>query len=362
VFWASYLLATLAIVLAWPAPILLSRAAWPARAPFTAMVLWQSIALAGGFSMIGAMLVWGLEPLGDNLVSATAGFLDVLLNDASERSLGVVHVFAISAATLLFGHLLSTLALTFVRIRRQRRRHRDMLSLLSSPAANQPATLVINHPAPVAYCLPGGARSVTVMSDGLMELLTRAELDAVLLHENAHLHQRHHLLLWAFAAWRSALPWLPTSRLAQRAVSELIEILADDEALRHVDETTLVRAIAIVGAGVAPLAADPLDDPLADETSAHEGTGGAGTGAPSARAGGVTIPDLVGVVGSGGPGHPMTAVTGGSTTTQATAHRLRRLLNPLPPLGRIPQAAALSTAGLLLVVPPVLLIAPELLG
>lgn len=330
-FWASYLLAALAIILAWPAPIALSRAAWPARAPFTAMVLWQSIALAGGLSMIGAMLVWGLEPLGDNLVSASAGFVDLLLDGASAERLGVVHVFAISTATLLFSHLVFTLALTFVRIRRQRRRHRDMLALLSSPAADQPATLVIDHPAPVAYCLPGGARSVTVMSNGLMDLLTRAELDAVLTHENAHLHQRHHLLLWAFAAWRSALPWLPTSRLAQHAVSELIEMLADDEALRHVDESTLVRAIAIVGSGALPSSRDALEDPLAEE--------------------GGSPPDL-----------GTTDVTGGTADTRATAHRLRRLLTPLPPLGRIQQAMALSTAGLLLVVPPVLLIAPAVFG
>ncbi|WP_104179436.1 M56 family metallopeptidase [Arthrobacter sp. B0490] len=330
-FWASYLLAALAIVLAWPAPIALSRASWPARAPFTAMILWQSIALAGGLSMIGAMLVWGLEPLGDNLVSASAGFFGILLNEESAATLGVIHVFAISAATLLFGHLLFTLALTFVRIRRQRRRHRDMLHLLSSPAADQPATLVISHPAPVAYCLPGGARSVTVMSDGLIGLLSRAELDAVLTHENAHLHQRHHLLLWAFAAWRAALPWLPTSQLAQRAVSELIEMLADDEALRHVDEPTLVRAIAIVGSGALPPPQDELDDPLADE--------GRGGGNPAAA-----------------------DVTGGVADARSTAHRLRRLLTPLPPLGRLQQGLALSTAGLLLVVPPVLLVAPELLG
>lgn len=330
-FWASYLLAALAIILAWPAPIALSRASWPARAPFTAMVLWQSIALAGGLSMIGAMLVWGLEPLGDNLLSASAGFVGILLDDESAQTLGVVHVFAISAATLLFGHLVFTLALTYVRIRRQRRRHRDMLNLLSSPAAGQPATLVINHPAPVAYCLPGGARSVTVMSDGLMDLLTKAELDAVLTHENAHLHQRHHLLLWAFAAWRSALPWLPTSQLAQHAVSELIEMLADDEALRHVDEPTLVRAIAIVGSGAVPSSADTLDDPLADAGK--------------------------------GPRRPAIAdVTGGTTDVQSIAHRVRRLLTPLPPLNHLQQGLALSAAGLLLVVPPVLLVAPELLG
>ncbi|PPB50203.1 peptidase M48 [Arthrobacter pityocampae] len=327
-FWASYLLAALAIILAWPAPIALSRAEWPARAPFTAMVLWQSIALAGGLSMIGAMLVWGLEPLGDNLVEASAAFLGILLDDGSAESLGVIHVFAISAAILLFGHLVFTLALTFVRIHRQRRRHRDMLTLLSSPAAGQPATLVIKHPAPVAYCLPGGARSVTVMSDGLMDLLSQAELDAVLTHESAHLHQRHHLLLWAFAAWRSALPWLPTSRLAQQAVSELIEMLADDEALRHVDEPTLVRAIAIVGAGAPPSTSDALDDALAGES-----------------------------------GIPLTAaVTGGTADVVSTVPRLRRLLTPLPPLSRLQQGLALSSAGLLLVVPPLLLVAPELLG
>ncbi len=68
-FWTSYFLAVLAIALAWPVPILLSRAQWPARSPFTAMLLWQAIALAGGLSMIGAMLVYGLEPVGDNLLS-----------------------------------------------------------------------------------------------------------------------------------------------------------------------------------------------------------------------------------------------------------------------------------------------------
>lgn len=296
------------------------------------MVLWQSIALAGGLSMIGAMLVWGLEPLGDNLVAASIGFFDLVFNDATVRTLGVVHVFAISAGTLLFAHLVSTLALTFVRIRRQRRRHRDLLTLLSSPASDQPATLVIDHPAPVAYCLPGGARSVTVMSNGLMDLLTRAELDAVLTHESAHLHQRHHLLLWAFAAWRAALPWLPTSRLAQQAVSELIEMLADDEALRHVDEPTLVRAIAIVGAGSARSSAsssDELDDVLADE---------------------------------GGLSATTSVVTGGTPNVSATAPRLQRLLTPLPPLNWLQQSLALSCAGLLLVVPPLLLVAPELLG
>lgn len=321
---AAHFLATLAVVLAWPAPIALSRAGWPSRSPFTAMILWQAIALAGGLSMIGAMLVWGLEPLGDNLLEAMGALWDTIANNQPADTLGLVHVFALSAASLLGAHLVFTLLLTYARIRGQRRRHRDMLNLLSSPAADNPATLVISHPSPVAYCLPGGARSVTVLSDGLMGLLTDEELDAVLIHERAHLHQRHHLLLWAFAAWRSALPWLPTSQLAQRAVNELIEMLADDEALRQVDKPVLVRAIAIVATGSAPGAGPQGKSALADDTTKSTITREAGE--------------------------------------QSTVHRLRRLLEPLPPLSAVQTSAALAVSALLLAAPTVLLVAPGFFG
>jgi Zn-dependent protease with chaperone function len=323
-FWASHFLAALAVVLAWPAPIALSRAQWPSRSPFTAMILWQAIALAGGLSMIGAMLVWGLEPLGGNMLEALRGLWGILVNNRPADTLGLVHVFALSAATLLTAHLVFTLLLTYVRITRQRRRHRNLLNLLSSPSHTNPSTLVIKHPAPVAYCLPGGARSVTVLSDGLMGLLSEEELRAVLVHERAHLSQRHHLLLWAFAAWRSALPWLPTSRLAQRAVNELIEMLADDEAVKQVDQETLVGAIAIVATG------------------SH----GPAAGAPKQA-----LP-----VGEIGPDPEEDDVS------LSTVHRLRRLLEPPRPLAPAQSFAALATSALLLMVPTVLLIAPGFLG
>ena len=318
-FWASYALAALAIVLAWPVPIVLSRAQWPARSPFTAMVLWQAIALAGGLSMIGAMLTWGLEPIGSNLIDGLVGLWNILINGSPATTLGLVHVFALSAATLLTAHLVFTLLLTYYRIQRGRHRHRDMLNLLSSPSPSSPDTVVIQHPVPVAYCLPGGARSVTVLSDGLLERLSDSELTAVLTHEKAHLDQRHHLLLWAFAAWRAALPWLPTSRLAQHSVNELIEMLADDEALRHVDPPSLVRAVAIVGSGALPPA------------------GGDGALSPAA------VPDAA------DPLQPL-----------GTANRLRRLLTPQPPLPRRQRNAVLLLAALLLAIPTVLLVAPGL--
>lgn len=284
------------------------------------MVLWQAIALAGGLSMIGAMLTWGLEPLGDNLVDALRGLWNILINGAPATTLGLVHVFALSAALLLSAHLIFTLLLTYYRIRRGRRRHRDMLALLSSPSATRPATVVINHPAPVAYCLPGGARSVTVLSDGLLEMLSDEELSAVLIHEKAHLAQHHHLLLWAFAAWRAALPWLPTSQLAQQSVNELIEMLADDDALRTVQPETLIRAVAIVGTGA----------PAPEALNAAEPRG--------------LLPD-----------NP------DQQEKLGTVHRLSRLLTPLPPLPAWQRAGVLILAGLLLAVPTTLLVTPGIL-
>jgi Zn-dependent protease with chaperone function len=327
-FWASYLLAVLAIVLAWPVPILLSRAQWPARSPFTAMLLWQAIALAGGLSMIGAMLVYGLEPIGDNLIAGLRALAGMVLFNAPTTALGFWHIFALSAAALLTAHLVFTLLLTYYKIERQRRRHRELLALLASPSGQDAATLVISHDSPVAYCLPGGARSVTVLSDGLMAALEPAELRAVLIHENAHLSQRHHLLLWAFAAWRQALPWLPTTRLAQESVNSLIEMLADDVALKTESKATLIKAIAIVASGSAPPAGSPELQPA-----------------------------TTGLALSG-----LEAGTGGSDSARTTASRVSRLLSPQPQLPGAVRNLVLAGCILLLALPTALLVVPGLLG
>jgi Zn-dependent protease with chaperone function len=294
------------------------------------MVLWQAIALAGGLSMIGAMLVYGLEPIGDNLLAGLRSLAGMVLYNAPTTALGFWHIFALSAAALLTAHLVFTLLLTYYKIERQRRRHRELLALLASPSAEGAGTLVINHDSPVAYCLPGGARSVTVLSDGLMAALEPAELRAVLIHENAHLSQRHHLLLWAFAAWRQALPWLPTTRLAQESVNSLIEMLADDVALRTESKATLIKAIAIVASGSPGAARD-----------AELQSGGPGLA-------------LAGIDSAAG--------TSASDSARTTASRVSRLLSPQPQLPSPVRSLVLAGCVLLLALPTALLVVPGLLG
>ncbi|WP_022880768.1 M56 family metallopeptidase [Gryllotalpicola ginsengisoli] len=201
-------LGAVAVLLAWPVPIALARARWTLRRPVIAMVCWQGIAVAGGFSMIGAL--WSLSR---------------------------------GAAVLLALHLLLNLGLTAVGTSRQRRRHRQLVELLSSPMPDRPNTRLIENEAPVAYCLPGAPRSVTVLSDGLVRLLSDDELAAVVAHERAHVTQHHHVVLMAFKAWHTALPWFPIASRAEEAVALLVELLADDDARQVVPDEVLASAV-----------------------------------------------------------------------------------------------------------------------
>ncbi|RFA15628.1 hypothetical protein B7R22_05930 [Subtercola boreus] len=243
---ASLTLAALAVVLAWPVPVLLARAHWPTRSPGVALLLWQAIALAGGLSMIGSLVTFGLIPFSSGLLSGLADLPPLVFAGALPAGAGLIHLFALSSAALLLAHLLLNLAVTVTRTERQRRRHRSLVDLLSTPLLGQPGTLILDSPAPVAYCLPG-ARTVTVLSEGLVSLLDSDQLEAVIAHERAHLRQQHHILLVAFESWRSALPWFPIATRAQVAVSLLVEMLADDQSRRLTDNTTLAEAIALVG-------------------------------------------------------------------------------------------------------------------
>ncbi|KQP01222.1 M56 family metallopeptidase [Leifsonia sp. Leaf264] len=243
---AAAALAIVAVALAWPVPIVLARAAWPSRTPGRALALWQLIALAGGTSMIGALLLFGFTPF-VGAAGADAGLLlSGLIDGPLPSGVGAVHIVALGAAVLLGAHLLLNLGTTAVRAERRRRRHHALVELLSSPVPGHPGARMLDHAAPVAYCLPG-MHTVTVLSEGLIDLLDRDQLDAVLAHERTHLRQHHHLVLLAFTAWHSALPWFPIANRAERAVALLVEMLADDTARREVDAETLATAIALVG-------------------------------------------------------------------------------------------------------------------
>lgn len=238
-------LGALALALAWPVPVLLSRATWPSRAPAVALVLWQAIALAGGLSMIGSLLAFGSAPAG-SFPAAVGQLAPALLAGPIPPGFGALQLAALTLAGAVAVLLMANLAFTAVRAERDRRRQHQLIDMLSDPLPGDPRTRVLAHPVPIAYCVPG-IRTTTVLTAGLIAALERDELTAVIAHERTHLDQLHHLVRLAFRAWHSALPWFPIANRAERSVVTLTEMLADDGARRAVGTDALLRALERVG-------------------------------------------------------------------------------------------------------------------
>ena len=140
-----------------------------------------------------------------------------------------------------------------MRTLRARRRHRDLLDVLATPWPAVPGARVLDHPVPVAYCLPG-RRSRLVLSVGALRALDPAQVVAVLAHERAHLRERHDLVVLPFVAWGATAPFVRGMVCAQVAVAALIEMRADDVAAARTRPPQLACALQTVG-GAAPAAA-----------------------------------------------------------------------------------------------------------
>ena len=87
-----------------------------------------------------------------------------------------------------------------------------------------------------------------MISAGALDLLDQAELAAVIAHERAHLRERHDLVLLPFIALLRAFRWSAVAREAHAAVALLVEMQADDRALRHRPARELATALLRVGA------------------------------------------------------------------------------------------------------------------
>jgi beta-lactamase regulating signal transducer with metallopeptidase domain len=161
--------------------------------------------------------------------------------------IALARLAVLAASAALFALLCWVLVAASAAVLVARRRQRDLLSLLAHGDPKVPGALVVDHPAAAAYCVPG-LRSRIVISAGTLDLLDAAELAAVLAHERAHLRARHDLVLLPFSALGSAFPRSRLVRQAYATVALLVEMLADDRALRQRPARELATALLRVGA------------------------------------------------------------------------------------------------------------------
>jgi Zn-dependent protease with chaperone function len=132
--------------------------------------------------------------------------------------------------------------------RRCRAAHGDVLSVIARPGPAADVRIIDNDN-PAVYCLPGHRR--IVVTTGALTRLDSGQLDAVLAHERAHLSERHHLLLALATALARAFPAVRFFAVAAQQITYLVEVAADDAAVRRAPRLTVAAALlAVATAGV----------------------------------------------------------------------------------------------------------------
>ncbi|WP_224766092.1 M56 family metallopeptidase [Nocardioides campestrisoli] len=227
-------LGLLAGALAGPVPALMARSSRLRMTPFAAMALWQAVALAAVLSALGA----GLSLATGRTLTGEPSLPGLVV-----AALALTVTLVVVARLLVSGHRVGT------SLRAQRRVHREQIDLVAGRLED---LHILEHDVPVAYCLPGVAKSRVVVSAAALERLERPQLAAVLAHERAHLSARHDLVLEAFTVLHRAFPRWVSSDAALREVQLLVEILADRAAVRVGGAHQLGSALLAMAQGRVP--------------------------------------------------------------------------------------------------------------
>jgi len=254
---AALILGTYALAVALFAPALLDRF-WPSdRAPRLTVLLLQILSCSFLAAAVGAglalalMLVEGVSELSPALDRCA----DALpIGEHSSVGTWVGKVGLVSAAALSL-RILYCLFVTFGKAQLRRRAHTRVLRVLAT-RDERLGVLVLDHPAPACYCLPGEI----VITTGALSRLSATQLEAVLLHERAHVAGRHHLVVSLASAVGRTVPHVRLLTYAERETRRLIELIADDAAVARTGAPAVAAALAVIGTGHAP-DRDPIAEP-----------------------------------------------------------------------------------------------------
>lgn len=241
----------LALALAGGALVVAPRALarWTAirTAPRAAIVLWQAMALAAVLCVLAA---------------GPVALVELAQGDDAPWQLAVSAVTTVGSVAVL-AHLLLNGHRIGRSLRAARRDHRELIDLAARHEDD--LTRVLEHRSLRAYCVPGRSARV-VLTDTTVASLAPAQLTAVLVHEHAHLRERHDLVLEFFTVLHTAAPAPLRARAALDEVRLLVEVLADRAAVRR------SGAVVVAGALVTMASASHPDGAL-----------GAGTGTVATR-------------------------------------------------------------------------------
>lgn len=216
-------------------------------APSLALTAWIS-SVAAVFVLLAAALVVLLWP--DH--APAEGLVELAVSCASSL-LHTARPWVGEAAALTSAALAAGAAVRLARSARSQRRarslvrerHRDLLSIVARAGSGPERVLWLDHPLPLAYSVSGRPGFI-VATEGLREHLDHDQQDAVLAHERAHLHGRHHALVAAAETLAAAFPRIPLFGAAPGAIRVLVEHAADRSAAGATSAAAVSSALATV--------------------------------------------------------------------------------------------------------------------
>lgn len=236
-------------------PPVLDRLSRGDAAPRVAIAAW-------GAAIGGVLLAWTLAALliSRSLLLGSRDVHDVLADcfDTVERMAAGGHGLVLQIALLTLATLavvsvavlIGRVAMALGRARTRTHQHSRTARLVADRTPGPGGSVVLNTAERTVYCVAGRPPTI-VVTRGALDALDDAQLAAVLAHERAHLSGRHHLLIAASRSVASVLPRLRLFEAGAAAIARLVEMWADDVAVRRHPGPTLVAALLAL-AGVGP--------------------------------------------------------------------------------------------------------------
>jgi Zn-dependent protease with chaperone function len=248
---AAVLFALYAVATGMVAPAVL-RGPWAVRSPRLAMALWVVLPVSWVAAIVLAILA-ATAPLPLTWQGSPQGGGGMLLAGQAVPGGRAIAIAGLLVAAAVVLRAAGCAVCELHRGRRDRREHAALVAAAGRPG-HEPDIAIVDHDAPVVYCLPCGRYQIVVSARALAAL-TPEQLCAVLAHERAHLRRRHHVILAMATSLARAFPRVPLLSQARPQLAVLAEMTADDAAARRHRRDDLAAALVVLArAGDLPAA------------------------------------------------------------------------------------------------------------
>lgn len=242
-----------AVTLSWLAPVILPGRRAGGMRPVLAVAAWTGAIVSCLGAWIAALMIL-VVGLVHSAVDRTAltfcvqalGLAPTTHLPAPVAVVLVIALIVVTASVAL--HTARRVIVTLASSRRNNRDHAEAMNIVGR-ATGQRGVVMVDAPEPVAYCVAGGRRRLIVVTSGALRHLDDAGLHAVLAHERAHLRGHHHQIVAVLTALAAALPRMPLIAAAMRTVPALLEMCADDAAIRSSGRRQVLRSLVLLSTG-----------------------------------------------------------------------------------------------------------------